>query len=397
MLTVSTMGLANAPGFFQHRMEDLFAGYLWKYVLVYIDDIIIFSRNLDEHLHHLEHVLDILDASGVSLSISKCFFAFPSIQALGHHVSRLGLSTVQEKTEAIRAMKFPTNLKQLETALGFFGYYRKFVPHYAAMAEKLNNLKTRGFKGVPIKRNARDRHATAALLSRLCPDKREQLKLEAEFEELKSQLCAPTTLAYPDFERPFLLYVDGSQERGFGVALHQIGDDNVERPILYLSKTLSPSERLYWSTELETAALVWALQKLQQYTDHGKVTVYVDHQAIVQSFKDMGAAKGKRSERLTNWKLFLSRYQGRMDIIHVPGKQHINADGLSRLSTACGTAVEHKELNEFPSQYHLDVLWTDLTPNQQAEKLKWDPVFGRIYRQLLGTPFKKSRLFLAWS
>ena len=98
---VSTMGLTNSLGFFQHQMESILAKYLWFFVLVYVDDIIIFSRSKEEHLHYLDRILQLLEDSGVTLSIAKCHFDYPSIKALGHHVSWLGFSTIEEKTEAI--------------------------------------------------------------------------------------------------------------------------------------------------------------------------------------------------------------------------------------------------------------------------------------------------------
>jgi hypothetical protein len=113
MLTVATMGLANSPGFFQHRMESLFADYLWKFVLVYVDDIIVFSKNLETHLSELDLILKTLEQSGVTVSLAKCYFGFPSIQALGHKISRLGLSTLQEKIEAIRMLPFPTTITEI--------------------------------------------------------------------------------------------------------------------------------------------------------------------------------------------------------------------------------------------------------------------------------------------
>src|SRR5438876_20039 len=99
-LTVSTIGLTNLPGFFQHRMESILAKYLWFFILVYIDNIIIFSRSKKEHLHHLDRILQLLEDLGVTLSIAKCHFSYLSIKALGHHISRLGLSTIEEKTKA---------------------------------------------------------------------------------------------------------------------------------------------------------------------------------------------------------------------------------------------------------------------------------------------------------
>ena len=152
------MGLTNSPGFFQHWMETIFGPYLWQWVLVYIDDIIIFSWTTEDHLAHLDEALRLLEQSGVSLSIAKCHFGYPSITALGHHVSRLGLSTIQEKTEAIRDLDYPQSLRQLETGLGFFGYYRKFVEYYAAIAEPLMQLKTAGFKAALPKGKKRQMH-----------------------------------------------------------------------------------------------------------------------------------------------------------------------------------------------------------------------------------------------
>lgn len=127
------MGLSSTSPFFQHRMERLFREYLWNFVLVYIDDIIVFSKSIKEHLAYLDTVLGLLEESGVTLSLSKCFFTQPSITALGHHISRPGLATLEEKVEAIRKWEFPTTLSQLEIAIGFFNYYRQFVEHFAAI------------------------------------------------------------------------------------------------------------------------------------------------------------------------------------------------------------------------------------------------------------------------
>jgi hypothetical protein len=136
-LSVSTMGLATSLAFFQHRIEKLFGPYLWQFVLVYVDDTIIFSRTPEEHLEHLEIVLRLFQQSGATLALSKCHFAQPGVKALGHFVSRLGLSTMEEKVEAVQALKFPETLQELEYGLGFFGYYRKFVQHFASISRPL--------------------------------------------------------------------------------------------------------------------------------------------------------------------------------------------------------------------------------------------------------------------
>src|SRR5437773_7088803 len=101
-------------------MESILAKYLWFFILIYVDDIIVFSRSKEEHLYYLDRILQLLKDSEVTLSIAKCHFGYPNIKALGHHVSQLGLSTVEEKTEAIRNLDYLGCLRDLETGLGFF-------------------------------------------------------------------------------------------------------------------------------------------------------------------------------------------------------------------------------------------------------------------------------------
>ena len=377
-LKVSTMGLANTPGFFQHRMERLLAPYLWQFVLVYIDDVIIFSASLDEHVKHLDQVLELLEKSGVTLSLSKCHFAYPSITALGHHVSRLGLSTMEEKVDAVRKMAFPKNLRQLETGLGFFGYYRKFVKNYAAIARPLIRLKTEGFKGSPNKGKPRQKHADRKRLVEPESEPQSDDGLEASrecfeaWETLKSRLCNAPTLAFPDFSRPFILYTDGSKEKGYGAALHQVGADGIERPILFLSRDLTGPETRYWATELEAGALVWALTKLPQFFDDGNFTVITDHSALKSALQNK--TTGRRSARLNEWSLYLSTFQPRMKILHRAGKSHGNADGLSRIPTQ-ETDLTHA----FPA---VVIQAEDKFLQEISEALPTDPHFGRIHEHI---------------
>ena len=355
-------------------MERLLGAFLWQFVLVYVDDIIIYSPSLKTHLYHLDQVLKLLDESGVTLSLAKCHFAYPSIKALGHHVSRLGVSTLEEKVEAVRGMSFPSTLRQLETGLGFFGYYRKFVPHYAAIARPLMKLKTRGFKDSPPKGQPRRRHAEGTKIednSNVSATKviePNQKALEA-WETLKDRLCSAPTLAFPDFHQPFILYTDGSKEKGFGAALHQIDKEGMERPILFLSRDLSNAETRYWATELEAGALVWALTKLPQYFDDGPFTVVTDHSALKSALQTK--TTGRRSNRLNEWSMYLSTFLPRMKIVHRPGTSHGNADGLSRLpvvskSTFPVTIIRAEE--EFLSSI--------------SEAIPEDPNFGKLFEIL---------------
>lgn len=348
-LTVSTMGLATSPGFFQHRMEQLFGPYLWAFVLVYIDDIIVFSRSIDDHLLHLETVFTILENSGCTMSLGKCHFAQAGLEALGHFVSRFGLSTTEEKTEAIRHLEMPKTLQQLEMGLGLMGYYRDFVPDFAIIADPLNELKTIGFKGSPRANPQRDTHSRhygfpprlPALGKDVKPEQAESWKKKQDhldglwkrcvraWETLKTALINAVDLAFPDFTKPFILYVDTSA-RGIGASLHQVQDDGKSRPVLFLSRTLNSAEKNYYATELETLGLVWALDKCSHYLDHSRIKVITDHTAIRDAFSP-SARLPRNSRRLTKWQLFLAKYSDRIDIIHRPGKSHVNADALSRL------------------------------------------------------------------
>lgn len=136
-LTISTMNLTNTSNFFQHRMKKLLNSYLWQFVLMYIDDVIIYSQFLNEHFIHLNQALVILKSNEVTLALFKCYFIYSSIKALKHHVSQLRLNTTKKKVEVIKKMKFSRNLKELKVEFEFFNYYRSFVDHYAIIARSL--------------------------------------------------------------------------------------------------------------------------------------------------------------------------------------------------------------------------------------------------------------------
>lgn len=343
-LTVSSMGLANSPGFFQHRMQKLLSRYLWKFVLVYIDDIIIFSRSIDDHCRHLDIILGVLERSGCTISLPKCHFAQPGLKALGHFVSRLGLSTLEEKTRALRDIRIET-LNDLEHALGLATYYRSFVPRFSILARPLFEIKRLGFKDAPSKNPER------AVVGRqtLPPAVKEPPTTDTEahtewqqetqrradlwrralqaWDRIIQHLEEAVDLAFPDYTKPFVLHVDGSR-KGFGAALYQKQDGRL-RPILFLSKALTKSETRYWATELETGALVWALRKLAHFLDHSKITVFTDHSAIKSAFEKGGAPRGRG--RLIGWKLFLDKYRDQITLFHRKGREHTDADALSRL------------------------------------------------------------------
>jgi hypothetical protein len=130
-------GLRNGPSVFQRVMNDILANYLWIFILVYIDDIVTFSKTFRDHLKHVDLVLEAIEKSGLTLSPSKCHIGYQSLLLLGQKVSRLGISTHQEKVDAIVALKEPKNTNELHTFLGMMVYFSSYIPFYAWIVDPL--------------------------------------------------------------------------------------------------------------------------------------------------------------------------------------------------------------------------------------------------------------------
>lgn len=121
-------------------MQSILAPYLWLFCLVYIDDIVVYSNSYEEHIGHLDCVLEAIERAGLTLSPTKCHLFYSSIILLGHKVSRLGLSTHEEKVKAVTELKWPEKVSQLQTFLGMLIYFSAFIPHYAAICTPLFQL-----------------------------------------------------------------------------------------------------------------------------------------------------------------------------------------------------------------------------------------------------------------
>ncbi len=133
-------GFRNGPAVFQRVMQQILAPYLWLFALVYIDDIVIFSKSFDEHVFHIDQVLSAIQASKITLSPSKCHFGYQSILLLGQKVSRLGLSTHKEKVDAIIDLDYPQNVHELQVFLGMMVYFSAYIPFYAWIVHPLFQL-----------------------------------------------------------------------------------------------------------------------------------------------------------------------------------------------------------------------------------------------------------------
>jgi len=221
---------------------------------------------------------------------------------------------------------FFTTLQQLEYRLGFFGYYRKFVLYYTSIVRPLQILKTLYFKESSFFKNQRRRFVKKTFLLSVLDEVEEKVK--KVWETIKELLYIVFVLVYPNFDKLFIFYVDGSKERGFRAVLYQMDDEDIERFVLYFFKDLLFVEMNFWPIEFETGVLVWSLQKLLQYFDYSKFIVWTDYSVIKDTFS-LATVYKKRSLRFVNWRLFLSKYIDRIEIKYCTNKTYNNINGLS--------------------------------------------------------------------
>ena len=235
---VAPFGLKNAPPYFQRRMDEVLRGL--PFVRCYIDDIVVWSKNPEEHLQHLEQIFQQLREAGLKVHPGKCVFAADSIDFLGHRISPGKLEPQTDELAAVRDLPAPTGLSGLRAALRLFLYYRKFVANFTTIAFPLNSLLKKDRPGVWGEAQS------------------------AAFLELKEQLCGAAILQLPDAYSPFILTTDWSQ-RGIGTILSRVGKDGEEHPVCFASRSCNPAEQNYSSFGGECLALVWATSHLRPY------------------------------------------------------------------------------------------------------------------------------------
>ena len=292
-------GLRCAPATFQRLMSDLFRTMNWKNVLIYLDDIILFSNSFQQHLQHIEEVLQKLRQADLKLKPQKCHFAKSEVNYLGHVVNSEGIRPDPVKCAAIQEAKRPFNLRTLRAFLGLCNYYRKFIRSHSSIARPLHHLLQ---KDIPF------------VWSDDC---------EKAFQTLKSKLISPPILGYPNFDKPFKVYTDASGD-AVGAILSQ-EQEGTERVIAYSGRAMNKHEQNYGITEKEALAVITAIKSFDPYLRNNSFTIITDHSALKWLF---GTRKNEPVGRLGRWILFLQQYN--FDVVHRAGVKHQNADGLSR-------------------------------------------------------------------
>ncbi len=309
---VLPFGLTNAPTTFQRLMDFVLSGLQWECSLVFLDDILVFLKDFDQHLIDLQRVFDHLRRSLLKLKAKKCFFGRPSVPFLGFLVTKDGLKVDESKISAVRNFPVPLNATNVKQFLGLANFYRRFVPGFSTVAAPLNKLLRKEAKFVWTK------FANEA------------------FETLKNLLTLAPILAFPHFDREFQLSTDAS-DNGLGACLQQYGDDGKQHPVAYASRTLNSTERRYRTTEKEAYAIIWAIQNFRSLLYGRTFSILTDHKPLKWLL-----SLTTPSPKLQRWSLLLQEHSIR-DITYVPGSQNKVADALSRNLSDPSAAVSQYE------------------------------------------------------
>ncbi|KAJ9523973.1 hypothetical protein QJQ45_022376 [Haematococcus lacustris] len=299
---VLSFGLTNAPATFQAVMNDIFRDYLNDFVVVYLDDILVFSKNKAEHLKHLEIVFRILKEHELYAKLKKCEFEKSELKFLGHLVGVNGIRPDPAKIQSIKDWPPLNDVAAIRSFVGLATYFRMFIQGFAKLVEPLTNLTKKDVTW--------------------CWDD----KCEEAFQGVKHALSNAPVLSLPDFNKEFQVLCDASVT-GIGAVLMQD-----KHPIAYESRRLLPAEVNYTTGEQELLAVVHALKTWRCFLEGVKFRVITDHNPLVYL-----QTQPNLSRRQTRWSEFLQRFK-QLSWEYKPGKINV-ADPLSRYPPVRVTAL----------------------------------------------------------
>lgn len=299
---VMPFGLTNAPAVFQHMMNDIFREYLDRFVVVYLDDILVYSANAEEHQRHVRLVLEKLRAKGLYAKLEKCYFDQKSVEFLGYIVGEHGTSMDPEKVKSIMEWNAPKSLRDVQCFLGFANFYRQFIKDYSKIVAPL------------------------VALTKRSPSFKWNDDAQRAFDLLKERFSTAPVLAHADLEKPFIVETDGS-DFALGAVLSQIQSDGELHPVAFYSRKFTPAEINYEIYDKELLAIICAFQVWRKYLEGSphKIVVYSDHKNL-----EYFMTTRTLNRRQARWSMFLSSFD--FVILFRPGKMQGKPDALSRRS-----------------------------------------------------------------
>lgn len=307
-------GLKNAPATFQRVMDNIFKEYLYKFCFVYMDDIVIFSKSLQEHITHIEQIFSKLREFNLKVQLDKSEFLRKEVAYLGHVITPEGIKPNPDKIETIKKYPLPKTQKEIKAFLGLIGYYRRFIKDFARITQPFTKC---------LKKNSKIDITNTEYLE--------------SFNLCKQILINAPILQYPDFQKTFILTTDASNVAIGGILSQgRIGQD---KPIAYYSRTLNSAERNYSTVERELLAMVEATKHFRPYLYGRKFICITDHKPLawLSSLKEPNS-------RLMKWKLKLEEFD--YEVQYKKGKENTNVDALSRIEINTKIVQNKKDDND---------------------------------------------------
>jgi hypothetical protein len=305
-------GLINSPSTFVRCVMNIFRDLLYKNLVTYMDDILLYTETYEDHIKLLKEVFHRLEKAGLKLKLNKCKFARKSVRYLGFILSEKGIQPDPDKLKVVENYPVPKTATEIKSFTGLTSYYRRLIPNYSVYAKPLTQL---------IRKNAKFVWTEAQ---------------QKGFEALKNALISAPVVSFPDYNKPFIVYTDASKI-SLSAILCQI-QDGEEKVIAYAARQLKPAETKYHIIRLELAAIVMALTKWRCFCQYCETTVYTDCKPLVSIIH-----KNEPPEELKTAVYFLSHYPVKVE--HRPGKSN-RADGLSRVEHP--HATEKDSINDLP-------------------------------------------------
>ncbi|GFT26054.1 retrovirus-related Pol polyprotein from transposon 17.6 [Trichonephila clavipes] len=324
-------GLVNSPQTFMRFMHEVLRGL--PFCFVYLDDILCYSENAEEHRSHLRTIFQRLSSYGLKLNISKCVFGVTELIFLGHLITPDGIKPLPDKVQAVLDYKQPETVGSLRKFLGLLNFYRRFLPKAAEQQYLLSEF----LKGSKGKKDSKPLNWSSEAIT--------------AFQRCKQALADTALLAHPSPSAPLALHVDAS-DYAIGGALHQVVDSELQ-PLAFFSRKLTSSEKSYSAYDRELLAIYSAIRHFRYMLEARDFTVFTDHKPLTYAFRQKSDKCSPRQIRQLD---FMSQFT--TNIVHIPGSDNIASDVLSRVSAIT-----------FPSQIDYDCIAETQQTDQELHTL----------------------------
>lgn len=334
------MGLKNSGIYFMRLMDSLIMGRLSQHCTAFVDDLLVHSKDMHDHLEKLEEVFQILRNAKLTLKAEKCKFFKKQVAYLGFDIDSTGFRPSKTKIEKIANYPRPTSTKQVQMVIGLFGYFRRHCSNFAKTATPLTDLLRKG--------------ATFTWT----------MAHEEAFQQLKKELCERTLLTYPDFNKQFYLYVDASN-KALGACLAQKGTDNIEEPLAFESRRLNRDQEAYAVTKKELTGLVWAVKQFIYYLTNKAFIIFTDHKPI----EYLMHSEGKKPQIFERYRAFLSQFT--FEVRYIEGSKNNASDALSRIIYEFGKVIylDDKCKDKYQTYEEFLKIYKQRERNRQKEKI----------------------------